>query len=52
MDAHGGHESAYPRPATAWWGVALFSLGAILSSLYAVAMWHASDLRAPSQSLP
>ncbi|MGH8289379.1 MAG: MFS transporter [Steroidobacteraceae bacterium] len=31
MDAHGGHESAYPRPATAWWGVALFTFGAILS---------------------
>lgn len=31
MDTSGGHESAYPRPATAWWGVALFSLGAILS---------------------
>jgi MFS family permease len=31
MDATGGHESAYPRPATAWWGVALFTLGAILS---------------------
>lgn len=24
MDASGGHESAYPRPATAWWGVPLF----------------------------
>jgi MFS family permease len=31
MDAHGGHECAYPRPAAAWWGVALFTLGAILS---------------------
>lgn len=31
MDANGGHESAYPRPATAWWGVALFTLGAVLS---------------------
>jgi len=31
MDAHGGHESAYPRPAVAWWGVALFTLGATLS---------------------
>lgn len=31
MDATGGHESAYPRPATAWWGVALFTLGALLS---------------------
>lgn len=31
MDVHGGHQSAYPRPATAWWGVALFTLGAILS---------------------
>ena len=31
MDAHGGHESVYPRPATAWWGVALFTFGAILS---------------------
>jgi MFS family permease len=31
MDANGGHERAYPRPATAWWGVALFTLGAILS---------------------
>lgn len=30
MDAT-GHESAYPRPATAWWGVGLFTLGAILS---------------------
>jgi hypothetical protein len=29
MDANGGHESAYPRPATAWWAVTLFSLGAI-----------------------
>jgi MFS family permease len=26
-----GHERAYPRPATAWWGVGLFTLGAILS---------------------
>jgi len=26
-----GHEKAYPRPATAWWGVGLFTLGAILS---------------------
>lgn len=31
MDVDGGHESAYPRPARAWWGVALFTLGAILS---------------------
>lgn len=31
MDANGRHESAYPRPATAWWGVALFTFGAILS---------------------
>lgn len=31
MDVSGGHESAYPPPATAWWGVALFTLGAILS---------------------
>jgi MFS family permease len=31
MDVNGGHESAYPGPATAWWGVALFTLGAILS---------------------
>jgi len=31
MDATGGHESPYPRPATAWWGVALFTLGAVLS---------------------
>jgi MFS family permease len=31
MDVNGGHESAYPRPARAWWGVALFTLGAILS---------------------
>lgn len=31
MDASGGHESAYPRPVTAWWGVALFTVGAILS---------------------
>lgn len=31
MDATGAHESAYPRPTTAWWGVALFTLGAILS---------------------
>jgi hypothetical protein len=25
MDAS-GHERAYPRPATAWWGVALFTV--------------------------
>jgi MFS family permease len=31
MDANSGHESAYPRPSTAWWGVTLFTLGAILS---------------------
>lgn len=31
MDTSGGHESAYPRPATAWWGVTLFTFGAILS---------------------
>lgn len=31
MDATGGHERAYPPPATAWWGVALFTFGAILS---------------------
>jgi hypothetical protein len=31
MDATGGHERAYPRPATAWWGVARFTLGAVLS---------------------
>jgi MFS family permease len=31
LDTSGGHESAYPRPATAWWGVTLFTLGAILS---------------------
>lgn len=31
MGANSGHESAYPRPTTAWWGVALFTLGAILS---------------------
>ena len=31
MDANGGHESAYPRPATAWWGVGRFTLGAALS---------------------
>lgn len=31
MDATGGHERAYPRPATAGWGVALFTLGAVLS---------------------
>jgi MFS family permease len=29
--ANGGHESAYPRPATAWWSVALLTLGAVLS---------------------
>jgi hypothetical protein len=28
LDTSGGHESAYPSPATAWWGVTLFSLGA------------------------
>jgi MFS family permease len=31
LDAHDGHERAYPRPATAWWGVALFTFAAILS---------------------
>ena len=29
--ANGGHESAYPRPTTAWWSVALLTLGAVLS---------------------
>lgn len=31
MNANGGHENAYPPRATAWWGVTLFTLGAILS---------------------
>jgi MFS family permease len=31
LNANGGHESAYPPRATAWWGVTLFTLGAILS---------------------
>jgi hypothetical protein len=31
MDANGGHGNAYPHPITAWWGVLLFTLGAILS---------------------
>jgi MFS family permease len=31
MDASDGHENAYPPPVTAWWGVTLFTLGAILS---------------------
>lgn len=31
MDARPGNESPYPRPATAWWGVGLFTVGAILS---------------------
>ncbi len=29
--ANGGYESAYPRPTTAWWSVALLTLGAVLS---------------------
>ncbi|MGA7537698.1 MAG: hypothetical protein WBW93_02905 [Steroidobacteraceae bacterium] len=63
MDVHGGHESAHPRPARAWSGVALFTLGAILSGndrqsaviaipLYAIAMLQASQPRAPSPGLP
>lgn len=31
MNATGGHESAYPPWPTAWWGVTLFTLGAIVS---------------------
>jgi MFS family permease len=31
VDADPGRESPYPRPLTAWWGVGLFTLGAILS---------------------
>jgi MFS family permease len=31
MDVNGGHPRGYPRPAAAWWGVALFTLGAVLS---------------------
>lgn len=31
MNANGGHESVYPPRATAWWGVTLFTLGAIVS---------------------
>jgi MFS family permease len=29
--ADGAHESAHPRPLTAWWSVALLTLGAVLS---------------------
>ncbi len=31
MDATPDREPTYPRPATAWWGVGLFTLGAVLS---------------------
>lgn len=31
MDADPGRERPYPRPLTAWWGVGLFTVGAVLS---------------------
>jgi hypothetical protein len=48
MDANGGHESACPRPATAWWGVTLFSLGAIPRSAGA---WQAPTHPFPESSM-
>lgn len=55
MDVEYGHESGYPPRPTAWRGIALFTLGDILSCiilLNSVAMFRASQPDAPSRSLP